>query len=436
MSTNRFAPRFAPLRYDPARAFVPFTAVSRTEVIALNERLETARRAVLGGSDSQCGTLPVPRRELTSPRGCGETAFVDLPERMLSDYQQSRGRSELGRILTAGKRLRDTVDRVVVLAAESASLGARVLFQAGCHPYHNELSRGDRGGRPRIYFADDSFDNDATQGLLDLLCHTRRLATVDERWAIVAIDDGSDMLETSAVPRCLLAALLNSCGGDREAVADFVVPIDGPAGWSSVLSTGGLLPAAVMGLDIVRFLQGAAAMNERFRSAPPGDNPALDHAAVSHLMELRHGANSGVFTPWASALESAARWCEDLQPERRGRQQDSATCGGLNINLIVDSVRRDRLMIPSTTVGSESDDNQSVERSGGSLPDLQSAVVQCTKDADALQRRPTADLCLPALDEGALGQFFQMMLLATAIEGHLACDNLDGRKDAEAYESE
>ena len=163
MTTNRFGPRSDPLRYDPSRAFVPFTAISRTELIALNDRLEAARRALIG--------------ELESGGG-GETAFVDLPERMFADYQQTRARSELGRILAVGKRLRDAVDRVVVLDGGGSLLGARALFDAACHPYHNELSRGERGGRPRIYFVGDRLDNDAAQGLLDLLCHTRRAANV------------------------------------------------------------------------------------------------------------------------------------------------------------------------------------------------------------------------------------------------------------------
>ena len=47
----------------------------------------------------------------------------------------------------------------------------------------------------------------------------------------------------------------------------FPIP-DGVGGRFSVLMPVGLLPAAVMGLDVVQLLEGAAAMNERFRTAP------------------------------------------------------------------------------------------------------------------------------------------------------------------------
>ena len=48
----------------------------------------------------------------------------------------------------------------------------------------------------------------------------------------------------------------------------FPVP-DGVGGRFSVLSAVGLLPAALLGLDVEKLLAGAAAMNEHFRTAPP-----------------------------------------------------------------------------------------------------------------------------------------------------------------------
>jgi glucose-6-phosphate isomerase len=423
MSTNRFGPQSAPLRYDPSQAFVPFTAISRTELIALNERLESARRELL--------------REVGSSAD-GELAFVDRPERLLADYKKSRGRSELGRILAIGKRLRDAVDRVVVIDGGGNLLGARALFDAGCHPYHNELSRGDRGGRPRIYFVDQSSDNDAAQGLLDLLCHSRRPADVSERWAIAVVGDGGDTVEISPILCCLVEALKQSCGGDEALMGEFLLPIEGQGGCFSILSAAGLLPAAVMGMDIVRMLQGAAMMNERFRAAPPGDNPVLDYAGVSHAMEAVFGANSGDIMPWASALESTVRWCEYLQMHQRHHQHGSLTSGGLTTNLIVDSVRRDRLVVPLSEddeADGETIDDDHEDLSGKSFPELQSAVLQGAKEAYALDRRPIADLHLPALDESALGQFFQMMMLATEIESRLNAVSPDSQPAASAHKS-
>ena len=59
----------------------------------------------------------------------------------------------------------------------------------------------------------------------------------------------------------------------------FQIP-DGVGGRFSILTAVGLLPAAIMGLDIVRLLEGAAAMNEHFCTAPVGENVVLDFTAV------------------------------------------------------------------------------------------------------------------------------------------------------------
>lgn len=411
MSTNRFSPKFAPLRFDASRAFAPFTDFSRTQLIALNESLEAARHELLADAKS----------------GDEELAFVARPDRMLAQYQKSRSDSELGHILALGKRLRDTVDRVVVLDGGGGLLGARALFDAGCHPYHNELSRGDRGGRPKIYFVEDTADNDMAQGLLDLLCHERPPAGIDQRWALLVVDEGSDELQISPIMVCLVAALQTSSGGGEAAIGELLVPASAPGGCFSVLAAGGLLPAAVMGLDIVRLLQGAAMMNERFRTAPPGDNPVLDYVGVSHVMESAFGAKSSDLSPWVSALEAAARWCGDLRWQLEGHDHSpepvgsGGGSGGVTINLVVDSVRRDRLVVPSSDEEEEGEtaDAEGEDISGKSLPELQSMVLDAAREAYAEERRPCADLHLPAVDESALGQFFQLMMLATAVEMRL-----------------
>ena len=59
--------------------------------------------------------------------------------------------------------------------------GARALMEACCHPYHNELNRASRGSVPRMYFEGNNVDNDAAQGLLDLLPAHGPLSSVSTR---------------------------------------------------------------------------------------------------------------------------------------------------------------------------------------------------------------------------------------------------------------
>ena len=67
----------------------------------------------------------------------------------------------------------------MVLGIGGSYMGARALMDACCEPYFKELSRGDRGGRPRMYFEGNNVDNDASQGLLRLLGGGRVATSVE-----------------------------------------------------------------------------------------------------------------------------------------------------------------------------------------------------------------------------------------------------------------
>ena len=303
---------------------------------------------------------------------------------------------------------------------------------------------------------------------------------VAERWAIVVISKSGGTLETAAAFRIFLKALQQSLGNDRALVAQHVVPVtgqsgrlfelskalgckevfdipDGVGGRFSILTAVGLLPASILGIDIVRLLEGAAAMNERFRTAPAfsnrsqlGENPVLDYVGVCHLMEEMHGATIRVLSTWGKALEAAGLWYDQLLSESLGKKERGATPltvvntrdlhsrgqqhqegrrDKLITNLIAESVRRDRLAIER----SELDQDKLNELTGKTLPDIMAAAIQGTNQAYAEDRRPTADIRLPGLDEFSMGQYFQMMMLATVVEGRLIGINPYGQPGVEGY---
>jgi glucose-6-phosphate isomerase len=444
MSSNKFEAKFAGIRFDSAGAFLP-GGLRRDELVAFGPRLEAVRPNVIG---------EVEALRATGVGGAGQGgagAVVELPERILADYQANRRSSELGRILAAAKRMREAVDRVVIVGSERDCAAARALFGACCHPYHNEQGRGDRGGRPRIYFAPSGFDNDGLQGLLDLLPHDRKPATVDERWGIVVIDTGSEQRSIGNAEdaedtekqgmamrlRVLLAALRRACGGDGGSAARLVVPVmakrgaaelseaikcpevfelpSGAGGPAAVFSAAGLLPASVMGLDIVRLLEGAAAMNERFRAAPIGDNPPLDFAAIGALVRQRGSGALRRFVGRGRAGEAIAQWCRDLLANSDLRfeiSEGKLKTSELGVNLILESVRRDRIAIESD--GSESDPLARLV--GKTLPEQDADAIETMKRAATAAGRPSVDFHLRALDESSLGQLFQTLILATVME--------------------
>ncbi len=153
------------LRFDPSAAFLSGTGLERGQVQSLEPMLDKLRQEVVD-IDLQmlAGKIPTPANKQPL-----DAAFYLLPERLLEEYQQDRRGSELARILAISKRFQETLDRVVVLGIGGSYMGARALMDGCCQPYWNELSRGARGSRPRMYFEGNNVDNDASQGLLRLL---------------------------------------------------------------------------------------------------------------------------------------------------------------------------------------------------------------------------------------------------------------------------
>ena len=61
------------------------------------------------------------------------------------------------------------------------------------------------------------------------------------------------------------------------------------------------------------------------------------------------------------------------------------------------------------------------------------AAIKGTNDAYAEDNRPTTDILMPKVNEYYVGQFFQMMMLATVLEGRLIDINPYGQPGVEKY---
>jgi len=322
-----------------------------------------------------------------------------------------------------------------------------------------------------MYFEGNNVDNDASQGLLSLLSNGS-FDDVDGRWALVVISKSGGTMETAVALRQFIRAL-RTAGADDELLGQLVVPITGKSGKLSnlattlgcedvfrvpngvggrfsVLSPVGLLPAALLGIDIVALLRGAVAMTEHFRTTPAAENIVLQFVAVSHLMEKHRGANIRVLSVWSKALEALGLWYDQLLAESiskkelgatplttvntrdlhsRAQQHQEGARNKLFTNLRVEECREDPLAVGE--IGCNDDQlDRFLDRT---LPEIMRAAIDGTNQAYRAGGRPTADITLPASDESSLGQLLQMLMLATVAEGRLMGINPYGQPGVEAY---
>ncbi len=441
----------SPLRFDRTGALNPNYGIDSEQINATTLQLAKIRDEMVSGAlDLNAGN-----------------AFVRGPDELLASYAADRRGSVLGRLFKRASHMHTIVDRVVMLGSGGCCTGAKAILDSCCQPFWNELSRADRGSKPRIYFDGNSFDNDSMQGLLHLLdAHKGKPASNElERWALVVIDKCGDTPETSAALRQFLAALQTSTGLDREKLVELLVPVTGqnsrlhelvtqlgstdiysvPEGVDdpfSVLSVAGLVPAAMLGVNVIELLQGAVAMTEHFATAPPEENVVLQYAATNHLLEKQRGLAVRVLRLWSKALEPFGFWYDQLVSESLGKERAGVTQismvktsdlfsrhqqhlhphrdtavnphrdTAVN-NIIVEEVRFDALPVQK----GENVVDFKWAVSEETLPGALKRVIAAANEKLKLAGRPSTNLLVPRVDELHMGQLFQMMMLATVVEG-------------------
>lgn len=405
-----------------------------------------------------------------------DAGFIDLPQKQLDQHRRQGDASVLGRVLKIAGRMREEVDRFVVLGIGGSYAGARALFDALRSVYHNDLPSKDRPGIPRIYFEGNALDNDALQELLEML----QVTCVDpdlreERWGAAVISKSGGTLETAAAFRVLRREMAEYYGLHSPRLKNLLVPITGSegklrtlvkadrypdeniltipddvGGRFSVFTPVGLLPAAVMGLDVRALLLGAAAMTRRFLEEPFERNPVLQYAAVNYLMTTQCHKSIRVLSIWSKKLEGLGLWYDQLLAESlgkqgvgptpltamqtrdlhsRGQQHQEGTRDKFINNLVVKAPNQPPIMIGMSD--RNEDELNALNRKG--YPDLLAAALAGTNQAYHDAARPTANLTLPALSEHTMGQLMQLLMLATVVEGRLHGINPYGQPGVEAY---
>ena len=235
-------------------------------------------------------------------------------------------------ILATAKEVRKKFKYFVVLGIGGSALGPIMAFNALKHLHYNELPQKDRGG-PKFY-VEDNVDPVRMQALLDVIepektCFnviSKSGATSETMTQYLIIADilkkkgvnlPDNIIFTTDASRGNLIKIDNAFGGKFK---KFVLP-DGVGGRFSELCPVGLLPAAVLGIDIKGMLAGAAYMDSLCSRPSVYKNPALACAALQYIT-MTQGKNINVLMPYSDNLKLIADWYCQLWAESLGKAVD------------------------------------------------------------------------------------------------------------------
>lgn len=261
-------------------------------------------------------------RSVQKARGTGWLGWTELP------YNQEEVVVEIELL---AEKIRKSCENFVVLGIGGSALGPITVFQSLKHLYYNELPSEKRNG-PRFYVA-DNVDPERMNALFDIIepektvfnVITKSGATSETMSQYLIVSEMLKKKLGSDWSRHIVATTDEKKGNliklaEKEGFPTFVIP-DGVGGRFSELCPVGLLPAAVLGIDVRKLLEGAAAMDERCKSEDIYANPALTTAILQYLA-MNGGKNVSVMMPYSDALKSFADWYCQLWGESLGKSED------------------------------------------------------------------------------------------------------------------
>ena len=344
-------------------------------------------------------------------------------------------------------RLSANATDIVILGTGGSSLGGQTLAQLAGYavPGIGLLRAG-----PRLHFM-DNLDPDTYGALL------KRLPLATTRFIAISKSGGTGetLMQTAAaieavkaagiavqIPDLFLGLTEPAKGGKRSGLRvlfdEYRVPMldhdPGVGGRYSVLTNVGLLPAAIVGLDIDAIRGGAAAaLVPVLDECAPADVPAAVGAALS--VALAPTKSIAVMMAYADRLERFTRWYVQLWAESLGKDGKGTTpIGALGpvdqhsqLQLYI-AGPRDKLFT-IVTIGTAGRGPRIAadlarlvgepEFAGKTIGDLVAAQGRATAETLAKNGCPVRTIHIEHLNEASLGELLMHFMLETIIAAHL-----------------
>ena len=402
------------------------------------------------------------RQEHVGPHGVGKDALKSALARAESalDWLRARHadgrlpllrlpetRSDLETIRDTARQLADRATDIVILGTGGSSLGGQTLAQLAGFAVPGV---GALRAPPQLHFI-DNLDPDSFQTLLARLPHaTTRFIAISKSGGtaetlmqtIAALSAIQSQGLQTRIPDIFLGitepAKAGKANGLRDLLGKYRVPMldhdTGVGGRYSALTNVGLLPAAMLGLDVAAVREGAGlALAPVLAKKPAAQVPAAVGAALS--VALSESKSISVLMAYCDRLQRFTHWYVQLWAESLGKGGKGTTpvaaLGPVDqhsqLQLFIGGPR-DKLFTVITVDGAGSGPRMDGELArlagepgftGKTIGDLVAAEGRATAETLAKNGCPVRTIHISKLDEESLGELMMHFMLETIIAAHL-----------------
>ena len=377
----------------------------------------------------------------------------DKPEQWLQWMNLGYNEETLWYVKEYASMVQGKFENVLVLGIGGSALGGIAVTEALLKPYWNMLSDEQRKGFPKIFFL-DNIDPDLISGILDALDLKKTLVNVITKSGSTAETMSQFMIVKDRLEQELGADYVNNIVAttdkktgilrqiaEQEGYKTFVVP-DDVGGRFSVFSAVGLLPFALVGIDVDEILNGVKDMDLALKNTSINENIAAQNALLHYLFDTEKGKNLSVMMPYSSRLKYVSDWYVQLWAESLGKEKnkdgETVNTGPTPIKALGATDQHSQIQLynegPNDKVISfirveNFDTNLEIPRifeytgigylGGKTVNELLNAEADSTRVALSDYGRPTITITMPQVNGYYIGQLLYMLEIQTAIAGEL-----------------
>jgi glucose-6-phosphate isomerase len=378
--------------------------------------------------------------------------WVDLP----IQYDKE----EFQRVKMAAEKIKANSDVLLVIGIGGSYLGAKSAIDLMSHSFYNSLEKGKRRA-PQIFFVGHHISSTYMMDLLDIL--------EDKEVSINVISKSGTTTEPALAFRIFkeyvetrygkegakerIFATTDSQKGALKKLADeqgyetFVVP-DDVGGRYSVLTSVGLLPIAVSGIDIDKIMEGAAYAYHLYNDDDLEKNECYQYAVLRNALYSK-SKTTEILVNYEPSLFYFTEWWKQLYGESEGKDQKGIFPAGVSFTTdlhsmgqyIQDGLRNIFETIihvhkpkRSMTIEKAENDSDGLNYLAGKEVDfVNKKAFEGTLLAHTDGGVPNIVLHLPQIDEFNYGMLVYFFEKACGISGYLLGVNPFDQPGVEAY---
>lgn len=374
--------------------------------------------------------------------------LAKIKSRKQGFYEILDDKGTIKKIATFAKKIKGKYKFIVVLGIGGSALGTICLQQSLKHCFENELKNSDF---PRLYVL-DNIDPILISEIEDVIDYKKTLfiivtksgTTHETLTQYFHFRDKLEKALTKNISKHKAAKekindhfifVTDSKKGqlreiaNKEKITTFEIP-ENVGGRFSVLTSVGLLPTALIGINIQKLIEGAKDMRKKFFSKNFTENLPWQIAKIQYLLSKK-GKSINVMMPYSQKLIRFADWYRQLLAESIGKkfnnkgQEIFAGITPINALGVTDQHSQlqlysegpnDKLIIfieVSYTNKKSADDSIKI------WAKLMQTELKGTKEALTQNQRPNITLHIPAIDAKNLGALLFLFQASTAFLGEL-----------------